>query len=98
MATKLTLRNQWLARYAAALAAVAAGLLLRLGLTALVGEGLPTYITFYPVIMAVALLGGEENRPQAKRPPLHLSLPIIISRRCSTGVPPVFLITNSPNL
>ena len=58
MATKLTLRNQWLARYAAALAAVGAGLLLRLGLTALVGEGLPTYITFYPVVMAVALFGG----------------------------------------
>jgi PAS domain S-box-containing protein len=58
MATKLTLRNHWLARYAAALAAVGAGLLLRLGLTALVGEGLPTYITFYPLIMAVALLGG----------------------------------------
>ena len=51
-------RVHWLGRYAAALAAVGAGFLLRLGLSALVGEGLPTYITFYPVIMAVALLGG----------------------------------------
>jgi len=52
-------RNHWLVRYVAAVAAVGAGLLVRLGLTAIVGEGLPTYITFYPVIMAVALLGGS---------------------------------------
>jgi PAS domain S-box-containing protein len=58
MATKLTLKNHWLARYAAALAAVGFGFLVRVGLAALVGEGLPTYITFYPVIMAVALFGG----------------------------------------
>jgi hypothetical protein len=58
MPPRLTFNHHWLARYAAALAAVGAGLLLRQGLTALVGEGLPTYITFYPVIMAVALLGG----------------------------------------
>jgi PAS domain S-box-containing protein len=58
MPVKLSSKNRWLLRYAAALAAVGAGLLVRLGLTALVGEGLPTYITFYPVIMAVALLGG----------------------------------------
>ncbi len=53
-----TSRHRWLARYTAAVAAVGAGFLLRLGLTALVGEGLPTYITFYPAVMAVALLGG----------------------------------------
>ena len=58
MPTKLTLKIHWLARYAAALAAVGAGLLLRLGLTALVGEGLATYITFYPAVMVVALLAG----------------------------------------
>ena len=53
-----TSRHRWLARYTAAVAAVGAGFLLRLGLTSLVGEGLPTYITFYPAVMAVALLGG----------------------------------------
>jgi PAS domain S-box-containing protein len=58
MPTKLTLKMHWLARYAAALGAVGAGLLLRLGLTALVGEGLATYITFYPAVMVVALLAG----------------------------------------
>ncbi|MGD0258526.1 MAG: PAS domain S-box protein [Verrucomicrobiota bacterium] len=51
-------KYRWLARYAAAVAAAGGGLLLRLGLTALVGEGLPTYITFYPAVMVVALLGG----------------------------------------
>ena len=56
MPTKLS--KSRFVRYAAAVAGVGAGLLLRLGLTGLVGEGLPTYITFYPVIMAVALLGG----------------------------------------
>ncbi len=49
---------RWLVRYGGALAAVGAGYLLRVGLTALAGEGLPTYITFYPAVMAVALLGG----------------------------------------
>jgi PAS domain S-box-containing protein len=49
---------RWLLRYGSALAAVGVSLLLRLGLTAWVGPGLPTYITFYPAIMAVALLGG----------------------------------------
>ncbi len=44
--------------YALALLAVAAGLGLRLGLTAQVGPGLPTYITFYPAVMIVALMGG----------------------------------------
>src|ERR1035441_4198775 len=58
MPGKLSFNSRWVLRYAAAVAAVGAGLLLRLGLTAFVGEGLATYITFYPVIMAVALLGG----------------------------------------
>ena len=58
MATKLSVKDHWLSRCVAALAAVGIGFGLRLGLTALVGEGLPTYITFYPVIMAVALFGG----------------------------------------
>ncbi len=51
-------RGSWLVRYTAAIAAAVVGLLLRLGLTALVGEGLPTYITFYPAVMVVALLAG----------------------------------------
>src|ERR1035441_4611417 len=58
MPGKLSFNSRWVLRYAAAVAAVGAGLLLRLGLTAFVGEGLATYITFYPVIMVVALLGG----------------------------------------
>ena len=58
IATKPSFRNSRVLRYAAALAAVGVGFLIRLGLTALVGEGLPTYITFYPLIMAVALLSG----------------------------------------
>jgi PAS domain S-box-containing protein len=45
-------------RYSLAFVAVAAGFGLRAGLTALAGEGLPTYITFYPLVMGVALLGG----------------------------------------
>jgi len=45
-------------RYGVAVAAVAAGCLLRGVLTALVGEGLPTYITFYPSVITAALLAG----------------------------------------
>ena len=51
MPTKLSFEHRWLVRYGGALAAVGAGLLLRLGLTALVGPGLPTYVTFYPPVM-----------------------------------------------
>ena len=58
MPPKLTSRGSWLVRYGTAVAAVGAGMLLRQGLTAWVGPGLPTYITFYPAIMAVALLAG----------------------------------------
>ena len=47
----------WL-RYCIALIAVAAGFFLRLALTPFVGEGLPTYITFYPAVVVAALLGG----------------------------------------
>ena len=45
-------------RYGLAAGAVGTGFLLRLGLTSLVGEGLPTYITFYPAVMVAGLLGG----------------------------------------
>lgn len=45
--------------YAMAVGAVALGWLLRLGLTAWVGEGLPLFITFYPAVMLVALLCGR---------------------------------------
>ena len=45
-------------RYALAVAAVVLGILLRYGLYLWVGPGLPTYITFYPFVMLVALLGG----------------------------------------
>lgn len=45
-------------RYGLAFVAVAAGFGLRLALTAWVGPGLPTYITFYPAVMVAALLAG----------------------------------------
>ena len=45
-------------RYALAVAAVVLGILLRYELYLWVGPGLPTYITFYPFVMLVALLGG----------------------------------------
>ena len=48
----------WALRYGLAVAAVAAAMGLRLALTAWVGPGLPPYITFYPAVMVVALLGG----------------------------------------
>ena len=40
MPTKLTFKAQWFVRYGGALAAVGAGYLLRVGLTAMTGEGL----------------------------------------------------------
>ncbi len=46
------------ARYGLAVVAVTAGYLVRLALGAAVGEGLPTYITFYPAVILVALLAG----------------------------------------
>ena len=53
-------RRRWAGRcaYSLAIVAVALGFVLRLALTAWVGPGLPTYITFYPAVMAVALLEG----------------------------------------
>jgi PAS domain S-box-containing protein len=45
-------------RYGMAFVAVAAGFGLRVALTAWVGPGLPTYITFYPAVMVAALLAG----------------------------------------
>ena len=50
--------NHWLTRYALALAAVGAALILRLALSAWVGPDLPTYITFYPFVMLAALVAG----------------------------------------
>ncbi|MCX6353428.1 MAG: PAS domain S-box protein [Candidatus Aureabacteria bacterium] len=45
-------------RYALALAAIGAAFLLRIALTNFVGSNFPTYITFYPFIMFVAVLLG----------------------------------------
>ena len=45
-------------RWGITLVAVATGWGLRWALTAWVGPGLPTYITFYPMIMVAALLAG----------------------------------------
>ena len=45
-------------RYSLAVVAVAAGFGLRAALTAWIGPGLPTYITFYPAVMVAALLAG----------------------------------------
>src|ERR1039458_6287499 len=45
-------------RYGLAFVAVAAGFGLRVALTAWMGPGLPTYITFYPAVMVAALLAG----------------------------------------
>jgi PAS domain S-box-containing protein len=58
MPTKLTFTTHWLVRYGAAVAAAGVGLLIRWALEAWVGPGLPSYITFYPAVMAVALLAG----------------------------------------
>lgn len=44
--------------YIFALVVVAFGWVLRLALEAWVGEGLPVFITFYPAVMIVSLLGG----------------------------------------
>ncbi|MDD5675719.1 MAG: DUF4118 domain-containing protein [Chitinivibrionales bacterium] len=45
-------------RFALAPVAVIAGLLVRLALTQWVGPGLPTYVTFYPPVMLVAVVAG----------------------------------------
>ena len=48
----------WVLRYGLAAGAVAAAMALRLALEAWFGPGLPTYVTFYPAMMVVALLAG----------------------------------------
>lgn len=48
----------WVWRYGLGVAAIGVALGLRLAITAWVGPGLPTYITFYPAVMVAALLGG----------------------------------------
>ena len=53
-----TLHKKWYMRYGAAVLAAAAGYWLRLAITRWVGPELPTFITFYPVVMLAALLGG----------------------------------------
>jgi PAS domain S-box-containing protein len=52
------LSHETLVSYSFAVVAVAAGMGLRLTLTAWFGPGLPTFITFYPMVMLVALLAG----------------------------------------
>ena len=52
------LHKNWYLRYGLAVLAAFAGLWLRLVITHWVGPELPTYITFYPLVMMVALLGG----------------------------------------
>lgn len=47
-----------ISRYGLAVVAVAAALGLRVALTAWVGPGLATYVTFYPAVMVVALVAG----------------------------------------
>ena len=54
----MRVKLRWLTRYGFALVAVAVGLLLRLTITRWMGPGLPTYITFYPAVMLVALKSG----------------------------------------
>lgn len=45
-------------RYGLAVGTVLAAFALRLGLEAWVGSGLPTFVTFYPMVMVAALFGG----------------------------------------
>jgi signal transduction histidine kinase len=58
----LSIRNGFLKRplirYGLAVSLVAAAFLLRLVLTELAGPGLPTYVTFYPAVMVVAIVAG----------------------------------------
>jgi PAS domain S-box-containing protein len=51
-------RLGWVLRYGLAVAAVAAATGFWQAVAAWIGPGLPTYITFYPAVMVVALLGG----------------------------------------
>ena len=58
MPDNLRHRKHLILRYSVAVVAVAAAFLLREGLMLLAGGSLPTYITFYPAVMTVALLAG----------------------------------------
>lgn len=53
-----TLGNRVLVRYGLAIAGVAAAAGSRVGLTAWLGPGLQDFVVSYPMVMAVALLGG----------------------------------------
>ncbi|MES2921073.1 MAG: PAS domain-containing protein [Verrucomicrobiota bacterium] len=53
-----TLGKRVLAQYGLAIAGVAAAVGARIGLTALFGPGLQDFVVSYPMVMAVALLGG----------------------------------------
>ncbi len=48
----------WVFSFILAIVAVVVAMVLRLALTTWIGPGLPTYITFYPAVMVVALLYG----------------------------------------
>ncbi len=48
----------WVLRYGLAIVMVCLAMGLRVALTESVGTGLPTYITFYPAVMAVAVMAG----------------------------------------
>ena len=52
------LLKRLLIRYGFTLSMVASGFLLRLGVTVYVGPRFPTYITFYPAVMLVAIVAG----------------------------------------
>jgi len=54
----LTARFKGLLRYGAAVLAVGLGFAAWWGIRTWIGPGLPTFITFYPAVMLVALLGG----------------------------------------
>ncbi|TAL35224.1 MAG: PAS domain S-box protein [Spirochaetes bacterium] len=54
----MVIGSSLVSRYFIAIAAVAAGVFLRLLITDQFGPGLPTYVTFYPAIIFTALLAG----------------------------------------
>jgi signal transduction histidine kinase len=58
LAIQKGLLKRLLIDYGFTVSAVAAAFLLRLGLTAYGGPDLPTYITFYPAVMLVAIVAG----------------------------------------
>jgi signal transduction histidine kinase len=54
----LITNTRWFVRYGATAIAVVAAFLVREGIVRLVGGQFPTYITFYPTVMLVALFAG----------------------------------------